>query len=82
MKLEDTENLKLENVNNIQITTSQINHIYDSNTELSEKITEILNIYGKNSNFKGKPSFKNGAIIAKDTDTALPNADENNKTIK
>ena len=25
---------------------------------------------------------KNGAIIAKDSDTVLPNADENNKTIK
>ena len=30
----------------------------DSDTELSEKITEILNIYEKNPNFKGKPSFK------------------------
>ena len=38
MKLEETENLKLQNVNNIQTTTSKINHIHDSDTELSEKI--------------------------------------------
>ena len=45
MKLEETENLKLQYVNNIQTTTSQINHIHDSDSELSDKITEILNIY-------------------------------------
>ena len=44
MKLEETENLKLHYVNNIQTTTSQINNINDSDTDLSEKITEILNI--------------------------------------
>ena len=82
MKPEETENLKLQYVNNIQTTTSHINHIYDSDTELSEKITEILNIYEKNPKFKGKPSIQNGAIIAEDTDTALPKADKNNKTIK
>ena len=37
MKLEETENLKLQYVNNIQTTTSQINNINDSDTELSEK---------------------------------------------
>ena len=58
MKLEETENLKLQYVNNIQTTTSQINNIHDSDTELSEKINEILNTYEKNQNFKGKPSFK------------------------
>ena len=56
MKLEETENLKLQYVNNI--TTSQINNIHDSDTELSEKITEILNIYENNQNFKGERSFK------------------------
>ena len=56
--LDETENLKLQYVNNIQTTTSQINNIHDSGTELSEKITEILNIYEKNPNFKGKPSIK------------------------
>ena len=44
MKLEETENIKLQFVNNIQTTTSQINHIHDSDTELAEKITQILNI--------------------------------------
>ena len=32
--------------------------INDSDTELTEKVTQILNIYEKNPNFKGKPSFK------------------------
>ena len=41
-------------MNNFQTTTSQINNINDSDTELSEKTTEILNIYEKNPNFKGK----------------------------
>ena len=58
MKLEETENLKLQYVNNIQTTTTQINNIQDSDTDLSEKITEILNIYEKNPYFKGKPLFK------------------------
>ena len=44
MKLEETENLKFQYVNNIQTITSQINNINDSDTDLSEKITEILNI--------------------------------------
>ena len=58
MKLEETENFNLQYVNNIQTTTTQINNIQNSDTNLSEKITEILNIYEKNPNFKGKPSFK------------------------
>ena len=45
MKLEETENLELQYVKNIQTTSSQINSIHDSDTELSEKIAEILNIY-------------------------------------
>ena len=43
MKLVETENLKLQFVNNIQTTTSQINNIHNSDTELAEKITQILN---------------------------------------
>ena len=58
MKLEETENLKLQYVNSIETTTLQINIINDSDTELFEKITEILNINEKNPNFKGKLSFK------------------------
>ena len=52
-------------MNKIQITTSQINNINDSDTELSEKITEILNIYEKNLNFKSKSSFKKWYIFCR-----------------
>ena len=58
MKLEETENLKLQYVNKIEKTSTSINNIQESETDLVEKITEILNIYEKNPNFKGKPSFK------------------------
>ena len=58
MKLEETENLKLQYVNRIETNTTQINNIHNSYVDLTEKITEILNIYDKNPNFKGKPSFK------------------------
>ena len=60
MKLEETENLKLQYVYNIQTTTSQINNINDSDTELSEKITEILNIYEKTQILKANHYSKNG----------------------
>ena len=58
MKLEETENLKLQYVNRIETNTTHINNIQESDTDLIEKITEILNIYQKHPNFKGKPSFK------------------------
>ena len=58
MKLEETENLILQYVNNIQTSTTQINNIHNSDIDLSEKITEILIIYEKNPNLKSKPSFK------------------------
>ena len=45
MKPEEAENLKLQYVNNIQATTSQENIVHNSDIELSENITEILNIY-------------------------------------
>ena len=57
MKLEETENLKLQNVYRIEANTTHSN-IQESDTNLIEKITEILNIYERNPNFKGKPSFK------------------------
>ena len=41
-------------MNKGRTTTSQINNINDSDTELSEKITEILNIYEKNPNLPKK----------------------------
>ena len=56
MKLEETDNLKLQYVNNIQTNISQTNNIQDSIWQ--KKITQILNIYEKNPNFKDKPSFK------------------------
>ena len=58
MKLEETENLKLQYVNRFETNTTHINNIQESDTDLIEKITEILNIYERNPNFKGKPSFK------------------------
>ena len=58
IKLEEKENLKLQYVNRIETNTTQINNIQESDTDLIEKITEILNIYEKHPNFKGKPSFK------------------------
>ena len=58
MKLEETENLKLQYVNRIETNTRQINNTHDSDVDLTEKITEILKIHEKNSSFKGKPSFK------------------------
>ena len=58
MKLEETENLKLQYVNRIETNTTHINNVQESDTELIEKITEILNIYERNPIFKGKPSFK------------------------
>ena len=58
MKLEETENLKLQFVNRIETNTTHINNIQESDTDLIEKITEILNIYEKHPNFKGKSSFK------------------------
>ena len=58
MKLEETENLKLQYVNHIETKTTHINNIQESDVDLSEKITEVLNIYEKNPNWNRKPSFK------------------------
>ena len=82
MKLEETENLKLQYVNRIEANTTNINNIQESDTDLVEKITEILNIYEKHPNFKGKHLSKNGVIIADDTDIVFLNVDKNNRTIK
>ena len=57
MKIEETENLKLQYVNRIETNTTHINNIQGSDTDLIEKIIEILNIYEKNPNFKGKQFF-------------------------
>ena len=63
MKLEKTEKLKQQHpftnskleLSNIQTITSQIIIIQDSDNELAEKITQIMNICEKNPNFKVKP---------------------------
>ena len=82
MKLEETENLQLQYVNRIEINTTHINNIQESDTDLVEKITEILNIYEKHPNFKGKPSYKKWCKIADDTDIVYPNVDKSNKITK
>ena len=58
MKLEETENLKSQYVNRIETNTTNINNIQDSDTDLVEKITEILNIYEKHPNFKRQTIFQ------------------------
>ena len=59
MKLEETENLKLQYVNIIQSTTTEINNLHTTPKQIyPKKISEVLNFYEKNPNFKGKPSFK------------------------
>ena len=59
MKLEETENLKLQYVNRIETNTTHINNIQESDTYLIEKITEILDIYENIQTLKAnKPSFK------------------------
>ena len=82
MKLEETENLKLQYVNRIETNTTHINNTQESDIDLTEKITEILNICEKNPNFKGKTSFKKWCNYCQDTDTVLPNVDKNNKIIR
>ena len=83
IKLKETENLKLQYVNRIETNTTHINNIQESDTDLIEKITEVLNIYEKNiQTLKANHLSKNGVIIADDTDTVFSNVDKNNKTIK
>ena len=79
MKLEETENLKLQYVNRIETNTTHINNIQESDTDLVEKITEILNIYENTQILKANHLSKNGVIIADDTDIVFLNVDKNNK---
>ena len=82
MKLEKTENLKLQDVNNIQITTSHKHNINDSDTDLNEKINKILNSYEKTKIVKANHHSKKSVNFAVDTDTALLNVDRNKKIIR
>ena len=79
MKLEETENLKLQYVDRIETNTIDINNIQGSDLDLSEKITEILNIYGKIQISMVNHLSKNGVIICKVTDTALLNVNKSNR---
>ena len=66
MKLEETEKLKLQYVNNIQTTTSQINHINDSDTDLSEKKHQnFKHLREKTQLLKANYHSKNGVIIGR-----------------
>ena len=82
MKLEETENLKLQYVNNIQTTTSHINNINDSDTDLSENSPKFWPSTRKTQISEANHHSKNGVIIVKDTDTVSLNADKNNKITK
>ena len=79
MKLEETENLKLQYVNRIQTNTTQIKNIQVSDVDLSEKILKNLNICEKNPNLKVNHLSTNGVTIAEDTDTAMPSVAKNSK---
>ena len=57
IKLEKTENLKLQYVENFQTTTSHQNNFQDYDNELAETNTQILNIFEKKPNCKSKLSF-------------------------
>ena len=82
MKLEETENLKLQYINRIETNTTNNNNIQESDTDLVEKITEILNIYENTQTLKANHLSKNGVIIADDTNIVFLNVDKNNRTIK
>ena len=82
MKLKETKNLKLQYVNRIETNSTHVNNIHDSDVSLTEKITEILNIYEKNPFSKVNHLSRNGVIFVEDTDRALPNVDKNNKITK
>ena len=75
MKLEETENLKLQYVNRIETTPTNINNILKKSLKYSifTKRTRTL---------KANHLSKNGVIIADDTDIVFPNVDKNSKTIK
>ena len=82
MKIEETENLKLQYVKRIETNTTHINNIQESDVDPTEKITEILNIIEKNPNFKGKPSFKKWCSYCRRYGHSIANVDKNNKIIR
>ena len=81
MKLEETEKLKQQYVNNTHTRTSYINNTQDSDNELAEKVTQILNIYEKNPNLKANLHSKNSVTIVAGRDIVLLIVDKNSKTL-
>ena len=81
MKLEETEKLKQQYVNNTHTRTSHINNTQDSDNELAEKVTQILNIYEKNPNLKTNLHSKNSVTIVAGRDIVLLIVDKNSKTL-
>ena len=82
MKLEETENLKLQYVNKIETTSTNSNNIQESETDLVEKITEYSIFMKRTQTSKANHLSKNGVIIADDTDIVFPNVDKNSKIVK
>ena len=57
MKLEETENLKLQYVNRIETNTTNINNIQESDTDLIEKITEINQVQSNEETTSDPPGI-------------------------
>ena len=82
MKLEETETLKLQNINRIETNTTNINNIQESDTDLVEKSLKYSISMKNTQTLKANHLSKNGVIIADDTDIVFLNVDKNNRTIK
>ena len=83
MKLEETENLKLQYVNKIETTSTNINNIQEYQKQTSLKKSLKYSIFTKRTRtLKANHLSKNGVIIADDTDIVFPNVDKNSKIVK
>ena len=82
MKLEETENLKLQYVNRIE-QIPQISTTYRNQIQTSLKKSLKYSIFMKNTQtLKANHLSKNDVIIADDTDIVFLNVDKNNRTTK
>ena len=84
MKLEETEILNLQYVNQIETKTTHISNIQESDVDLSEKTNEILNIYERNPKYKGKLSLKKWCNYCRRYGHSISelNVDKNSKNSK
>ena len=82
MKLEETENLKLQYVNRIETNTTNINNIQESIQTSLKKSPKYLIFMKNTQTLKANHLSKNGVIIADDMDIAFLNVDKNSKIIK